>query len=295
MKVGFVSILGLPNVGKSTLINAILSKKVSIVTSKSQTTRDAIMGVYNEKDLQIVYIDTPGLFPGDEALYQMMEKSARRSISGVDVILYVVDSTSRNFARDDETLSSIKSDAPIILLFNKIDDARVDQMEALLSHYNEKYPSYEKIQISAKTNYGLKDIKNAVVAHLSEGLPFYPEEVITDKDETFMAKEVIREEILRFLKDEIPHECAVEITSFDPLNGGYSVNATIVCEKEGQKAIIIGKGGEMVKKISMSARHNLEKMWKKHVTLICRVECIPGWRNDPRKLQKLGYGRKADN
>ena len=202
MKVGFVSILGLPNVGKSTLINAILSKKVSIVTSKSQTTRDAIMGVYNEKDLQIVYIDTPGLFPGDEALYQMMEKSARRSMSGVDVILYVIDSTSKNYSKDDETLASIKSDAPIILLFNKIDDVRVEQMEALLAHYNEKYPNYEKIQISAKTNFGLKDIKNAVVAHLSEGLPYYPEDVITDKDKPFMAKEAIREELLRFLKGQ---------------------------------------------------------------------------------------------
>ena len=292
MKVGFVSILGLPNVGKSTLINAILSKKVSIVTSKSQTTRDAIMGVYNEKDLQIVYIDTPGLFPGDEALYQMMEKSARRSMSGVDVILYVIDSTSKNYLKDDETLASIKSDAPIILLFNKIDDVRVEQMEALLAHYNEKYPNYEKIQISAKTNFGLKDIKNAVVAHLSEGLPYYPEDVITDKDKPFMAKEAIREELLRFLKDEIPHECAVEITSYEEKDGGIFIKATIVAEKEGHKAIIIGKGGDMIKKISMSTRHNLEKMWQSHVTLICRVECVPGWRNDPRKLQKLGYGRE---
>ena len=294
MKVGFVSILGLPNVGKSTLINAILSKKVSIVTSKSQTTRDAIMGVYNEKDLQIVYIDTPGLFPGDEALYQMMEKSARRSISGVDVILYVIDSTSKNYSKDDETLASIKSDAPIILLFNKIDDVRVEQMEALLAHYNEKYPSYEKIQISAKTNFGLKDIKNAVVAHLSEGLPYYPEDVITDKDKPFMAKEAIREELLRFLKDEIPHECAVEVTSFEERDGGSFIKATIVSEKESHKAIIIGKGGDMIKKISMSTRHNLEKMWQQHVTLICKVECVPGWRNDPRKLQKLGYGGKDD-
>ena len=294
MKVGFVSILGLPNVGKSTLINAILSKKVSIVTSKSQTTRDAIMGVYNEKDLQIVYIDTPGLFPGDEALYQMMEKSARRSISGVDVILYVIDSTSKNYSKDDETLASIKSDAPIILLFNKIDDVRVEQMEALLAHYNEKYPSYEKIQISAKTNFGLKDIKNAVVAHLSEGLPYYPEDVITDKDKPFMAKEAIREELLRFLKDEIPHECAVEVTSFEERDGGSFIKATIVSEKENHKAIIIGKGGDMIKKISMSTRHNLEKMWQQHVTLICKVECVPGWRNDPRKLQKLGYGGKDD-
>jgi GTP-binding protein Era len=165
-------------------------------------------------------------------------------------------------------------------------------MEALLAHYNEKYPNYEKIQISAKTNFGLKDIKNAVVAHLSEGLPYYPEDVITDKDKPFMAKEAIREELLRFLKDEIPHECAVEITSYEEKAGGIFIKATIVAEKEGHKAIIIGKGGDMIKKISMSTRHNLEKMWQSHVTLICRVECVPGWRNDPRKLQKLGYGRE---
>lgn len=294
MKCGFCTILGKPNVGKSTLLNALLSKKVSIVAPKSQTTRDDIIGVYNEKEAQIVFIDTPGLFEGEESLYKQMYRSARRSLSDVDVVIYLVDSSTKDYSADDALLSSIKTDATVFVVFNKIDLAKADEMEVLKEHYKEKFPSYEQIEISALTNFGLKDLKTVIKEHLSESLPFYPDDVYTDKDASFMAKEVIREKLLHFLKQEIPHECAILINSFKETEDKVTIKATIICEKETQKPIIIGKGGEMIKKVSMTARRNLESMWNKHVILYTEVECMPGWRNDPRKLAKLGYGKSDD-
>ncbi len=295
MKSGFCAILGRPNVGKSTLINALLSKKVSIVAPKAQTTRDDIMGIYNEKGLQIVFIDTPGMFEGQEALYKMMNKSARRSISDIDVVLYLIDSEIKDYEHDDKILSSIKTDKPIYIVFNKIDEVRAPEMEALAKHYAEAFPTYRQIQISALTNFGLKDIKDTVASHLVEGPAFFPDDQLSDKDPKFMAKEVIREKLLHFLKQEVPHQCAVLITNFEETgNNGLKIEATIVTEKEKQKAIVIGKCGDMIKKISMAARHDLERMWKKHVTLLCEVECMPDWRNSPNKLMKLGYGDEQD-
>lgn len=294
MKCGFVTIIGKPNVGKSTLLNAILSKKVSIVTPKAQTTRDDIIGIYNDKDAQMVFTDTPGMFDGEESLYKTMNRSARRSLSGVDAILYLIDCSVTNYETDEALLSSIKSDAPFILVFNKIDLARAEEMERIKAHYKDLYPEYEQIEISALTNYGLKELKDLVESHLAEGLPFYPEDVYTDKDASFMAKEVLREELLHFLKQEIPHECAILITKFKENGTSITINAKIVCEKETQKPIIIGKNGEMIKRISMTTRRNLEKMWKKRITLYTEVECLPGWRNDTRKLNQLGYGRNGN-
>lgn len=294
MKSGFCTILGRPNVGKSTLLNALLSKKVSIVAPKAQTTRDDIVGIYNEKESQIVFIDTPGLFDGEESLYKQMNKSARKSLSGVDVVVYLVDSSVQDYSIDDSLLASIKTDAPILVVFNKIDLATAEMMERTKAHYSEKFPEYKQIEISALTNFGFKDLKNAIKEHLNEGELYYDRGVYTDKDNSFMAKEVIREELLHFLKQEIPHECAIIINSYKERESQITIKATIVCEKETQKPIIIGKNGEMIKKVSMTARRNLEKMWSKHVTLYTKVECLPGWRNDLRKLATLGYGKLAD-
>jgi len=295
MKAGFCAILGRPNVGKSTLINALLSKKVSIVTPRAQTTREDVSGIYNEKGLQIVFIDTPGLFEGKEALDKIMDKAARQSISGIDVILYLIDATQSDFSADDKVLASIKTSKPIILIFNKVDLATAPLVTALAQHYQELYPSDQQIEASALKNYGLKEIKEMVASHLSEGEPFYPAGQLTDKDHPFMAKEVIRQELLHFLKEEIPHQCAVTITSFEEKKDSCKIKAMISCEKDTQKAIVIGRGGTMIKKISMSARHELEKMWRENVTLICEVDCLPGWRNNPEKLKKLGYGKGGDN
>jgi len=294
MKVGFCALLGRPNVGKSTLLNALLSHKISIVTPKAQTTRDDIVGVYNEKSVQIVFVDTPGLFEGEEALYKIMYRSARSALASIDVVLYLIDATQNAYEYDDKMIKSLKTDAPIILVYNKIDLVTIDKMIALKDHYNSLFPSYKKIEISALTNFGLKDIKEAIKGFLKEGMPYYPQDMITDRDKPFMAKEIIREQILHFLKNEIPHECAVVISSFSEEKGAYFIEATIACEKESQKRIIIGSGGQMIKKISMNARRSLEKMWQSHVTLKCLVNVVPGWRNNLQKLAKLGYGKQTD-
>lgn len=294
MKTGFVALLGRPNAGKSTLLNAILSKKVSIVSPRSQTTRDDILGIYNEKDLQIVYVDTPGLFEGEEALYKAMYHSARRSLSDVDALCYLVDCSIDSFEQDDAFIKSIKLDKPKFLLLNKIDKVRLPRMEEIKEHFKETAKDYKIIEISALKNFGLKDIKTALKEALPEGLPFYPEDVITDKDKPFLAKEVIRESLLHFLKEEIPHDCAVVIDSFEEKKDGKSaiVRAIIYCSKNNQKAIIVGKNGDMIKKISMRSRHEMEGMWKMNVSLYCEVEVLENWRNDPRKLLKVGYGNK---
>jgi GTPase len=295
MKSGFCAILGQPNVGKSTLLNAILSKKVSIVSPKPQTTRDQILGIYNEKDLQIVFIDTPGLFESDEALDKAMNKAARHSLSNVDCVLYMIDASKEDTSEDDKLLATLKSDKPWIFVFNKIDLATAPMMEKLVAHFQALKPGVQQLQISALTNFGLKDVKEAVASHLPEGPAYYPEEQISDKDHAFMAKEIVRQELLHFLKQEIPHQSAVYISSLKEDKETAKISGVIYVEKETQKGIVIGHGGEMIKKISMSARHELERMWQKHVILVLEVEFSPNWRNDVAKLKKLGYGEHKDD
>lgn len=295
MKAGFVALLGRPNAGKSTLLNAILSKKVSIVSPKSQTTREDILGIYNEKDLQIVYVDTPGLFEGEEALYRSMLRSAKRSLSGVDAVCYLVDCSRKDFEKDDEFLQKIKTDGKKFLLLNKIDLATAPEMEAIKARFAEHFPEYKQIELSALRNFGLKDLKESLREVLPENPPFYPPETLTDKDRPFMAKEVTRESLLHFLKEEVPHNTAVKVTGYEEKGGAITVNAIIYCAKPNQKAIIIGKGGDMIKKISMRTRKELETMWKKHVSVYLEVEVLKDWYRDPKKLETLGYGLKGSD
>jgi GTPase len=202
----------------------------------------------------------------------------------------MIDASNEDFSEDEAILAKLRSAKPWIFVFNKIDLATAPMMEKLVSHYKALYPQAEQVQISALTNFGLKDIKAAVESHLSEGPAYYPEDLISDKYHTFMAKEIVRQELLHFLKQEIPHQSAVYVSSFKEDRETAKIDAVIYVEKETQKGIVIGRGGEMIKKISMSARHELERMWQKHVILVLDVEYSPNWRNDASKLKKLGYG-----
>lgn len=294
MKSGFVAILGRPNVGKSTFINALLSKRVSIVSPKPQTTRDDIEGILTEKDAQMVFIDTPGLFESGEALDQYMVKQARSSLSGADAILYIVSAESLDTTADDAILKSLKFSCPLYIAINKIDLARAPDMEKLLAHYKETYPKATIIQMSALTNFGLKDVKEAIKGSLHEGPAYFPEEAITDKDKPFFAKEEIRQELLHFLKDEVPHQSAVVINKFKETPDEVKIDATIYVEKLSQRGIVVGKGGDMIKRISMTSRRNLEKEWKKHVVLLVMVRYEPEWRNKPDKLKAFGYSKDID-
>ncbi len=289
MKSGFIAILGQSNVGKSSFVNALLSKRVSLVSPKKQTTRDNIDAILQNKDSQMVFIDTPGLFDGEGALDKYMNKEARGSLSGADAAIYIVSAENLDTSKDDKILSSLKMDCPLFIIINKIDLARAPDMEKLLKHYVSSYPEASIMQMSVLTNFGLKEVKEAVKASLPEGPSYFDDEALTDKDKLFAAKEMIRGEILHFCKDEVPHQSAVTIDSFKESKDIVKIMATIYVEKEGQVAILIGKSGEMIKRISMTARRNLQKEWKKRVELLVKVRHESNWRNKPDKLKDFGY------
>ena len=291
MKIGFVSILGRPNVGKSTLLNALLSKKVSIVSPKAQTTRDAISGILNEKDYQIVFVDTPGIFYGKEKLYSLMKKTAFESSRDVNAIIYMVDASTKTLDEDIKIYNSINSDAPRIVVLNKIDLIKAEEAKEKKEIISENMKSALLIEASIKENFGLKEIKEALYSYLEEGEPFYPTNMITDKDKAYQAKEIIRGKLLHFLRQEIPHQCAVVISSFKENDDKIEISAKIVTEKENQKGIIIGKGGNMIKSIKTAAKKEMETSWHKNVaSLKIEVEADPGWRDSIKKLIEYGYG-----
>lgn len=291
MKIGFVSILGRPNVGKSTLLNALLSKKVSIVSPKAQTTRDAISGILNEKDYQIVFVDTPGIFYGKEKLYSLMKKTAFESSRDVNAIIYMIDASTKTLDEDIKIYNSINSDAPRIVVLNKIDLIKAEEAKEKKEIISENMKSTLLIETSIKENFGLKEIKEALYSYLEEGEPFYPTNMITDKDKAYQAKEIIRGKLLHFLRQEIPHQCAVVISSFKENDDKIEISAKIVTEKENQKGIIIGKGGNMVKSIKTAAKKEMETSWHKNVaSLKIEVEADPGWRDSIKKLIEYGYG-----
>ncbi|MDY6392577.1 MAG: GTPase Era [Bacilli bacterium] len=291
MKSGFVAILGRPNVGKSTLLNALLSKKVSIVSPKAQTTRDSVSGIYEEKDLQIVFVDTPGIHRGEKKLDSHMRKTAFSSSRDVDAILYLLDASEKDMEPDLKIIASIDSPAPRIFVLNKIDLVRPEVGKAKIEALKSAYPDAQVIEATLKENFGIKEIKEAVVPYLSGTAPFYPDDMITDKDMSFQAKEVIREKMLHFLRDEIPHSAAVKMDKFLLTKEGDVIAATIILDKENHKGIVIGKGGAMIKKISMAARQELERMWhEKIASLTLKVEVDPGWRDSAKKLIEVGYG-----
>ncbi|MCI6215813.1 MAG: GTPase Era [Mollicutes bacterium] len=291
MKIGFVSILGRPNVGKSTLLNALLSKKVSIVSPKAQTTRDAISGILNEKDYQIVFVDTPGIFYGKEKLYSLMKKTAFESSRDVNAIIYMIDASTKTLDEDIKIYNSINSDAPRIVVLNKIDLIKAEEAKEKKEIISENMKSVLLIEASIKENFGLKEIKDGLYSYLEEGEPFYPTDIITDKDKAYQAKEIIRGKLLHFLRQEIPHQCAVVISSFKENDDKIEISAKIVTEKENQKGIIIGKGGNMIKSIKTAAKKEMETSWHKNVaSLKIEVEADPGWRDSIKKLIEYGYG-----
>ncbi len=290
MKVGFVAILGRPNAGKSTFLNAVLSKKVSIVTPKAQTTRDSICGILTEKERQIVFVDTPGIFFGEGALDRYMKKSAFDSSKDVDAILYLIDGSAKDLEPDFSIIEGLRSTAPRILVLNKIDLLHIEEGEAKKKAIRARFPDYPLLEASFLKNFGIKEVKGEIEKYLIEGEPFYPEDTLTDKDLSYRAKEIIRQELLHFLKQEIPHQSAVLIKKFVPDRDGYRIEARVILNKKNHKSIVIGKGGEMIKKISMSARHEMERVFKKHIhSLDIEVEVKEDWRNDPAMLKKLGY------
>ncbi len=292
MKSGFVALIGRPNVGKSTLLNAILNKKVSIISPKPQTTRNSIMGVYNDDESQIVFVDTPGIHKPYFKLGEYMNKVAFASTRDVEAIVLLVDSSLEFGEGDQYLVDHIHSDAPIFVVFNKIDLTNILLITRLKEKYRELFPNSKFIEISALNNVSIDDLLKELKNCLSEGPQFFPREQVTDKDNAFVISELIREKILYLTKQEIPHSVAVYVEKIEEKKDKYDIYATIVVERDTQKGILIGKGGKMIKRIGVLARKDIEAYLNKRVNLTTFVRVEEEWRNSTRCLREFGYQDK---
>lgn len=293
MKSGFVAILGRPNVGKSTLLNGILNKKISIVTDKSQTTRNAIKGIYNAEGVQIIFTDTPGIHKPKERLGQEMNNMAYGAAHDVDANILVVDASLPFGPGDEYILSHLDiKNAPLILVFNKIDEARLDKVIELKKIYAEKVPDAIVIDTVATERFNIDTLLSKLIELLPEGPAYYSTEEITDKDAIFQIKEIIREKVLRNLRDEVPHATAIYMDNIEWEENPIHIRASIIVEKEGQKGIVIGAGGKRIKAIGSQARKDIEILLHKHVFLELFVKVQEGWRDDEKSLETYGYKYK---
>ena len=286
---GFVNIIGNPNVGKSTLMNALVGEKLSIVTAKAQTTRHRIMGIVNGEDWQIVYSDTPGILRPGYRLQQNMMDSVDEALGDADVILYVTD-TVETPDKNAEYLDKLsRVDCPVIVVINKIDVSSQAAVTELMEWWHGKLPAAEVIPASAQERFNLESILDAVVARLPECPPWFDKDTFTDRNLRFFASEIIREKILLNYKEEIPYSCEVGIESFKEGAERYEISAVIYVMRESQKGIIIGRGGSALKKVGTQARLEMEYFFQKKVYLNIYVKTDPDWRESKKELRRFGY------
>ncbi len=288
---GYVAIVGRPNVGKSTLLNHLLGQKISITSRKPQTTRNAVLGIKTEEDVQIIFVDTPGMHLGQQkAINRYMNRAATSAMKDVDLVVFVVDKML--WTEEDEAVAQKLQhvQCPIILAVNKVD--QIADKEALLPHIqqlSERLQVDEIVPISALRNTNLERLESLIVERLPEGMHMYPEDQITDRSSRFMAAEIVREKITRQLGDELPYEMAVEIEEFKQEGAVLHISALILVEKSGQKKILIGDKGERIKLIGTEARIDMEKLFDVKVMLKLWVKIKSGWSDDERALRSLGY------
>ncbi|HIJ97207.1 MAG TPA: GTPase Era [Desulfuromonadales bacterium] len=287
---GFVSIIGRPNVGKSTLLNCIIGEKIVITSDKPQTTRNRIQGIHNIPEGQIVFIDTPGIHAGRSRLNRSMVDAARSAISGVDLLLLVVEATT---APDAELVADIlkKVTVPVILVLNKI-DLLADKNLVLrkIADWSALYDFKEIVPVSAGRSDGVEHLVTVISTYLPEGHAMFPDDILTDMPEKFIVAEMIREKVFRLTRDEVPYSTAVVVESFvERENGVIAISAAIMLERDTQKGIIIGKKGEMLKKIGSQARTDIERLLDTRIFLELFVKVVENWSERPSKLIELGY------
>lgn len=290
MKSGFIAIVGKPNAGKSTLINSLLSKKIAITTHKAQTTRNAILGILNDPDYQIVFIDTPGIHNPNTHLGTYMNKEAYNQAFGADIIYYIVDGNSGLRNDDKEILDKLfEYDVPIFLLVNKIDEISNDKLIERLAYASNAYNFSEIIPISALKKENLDDLIKTSLNYLNDSVKYYPEDVETPNSLEFQIAEIIREKIILNTEQEIPHLAAVKIDTLKQTDKRITIEATIVVNKASHKGIMIGKSGSMLKKINSQASKEIKELTGKKVFLSLYVRVEEDWLNKDKKLFDLGY------
>ena len=292
MKVGVVSIVGRPNAGKSTLLNAIIKEKVSITSDKPQTTRNNIQGIYNDEEAQIVFIDTPGVHKPVNKLGKFLNNETYSAFN-TDIILFLVDS-SKPFGKGDEfILDKIKEyDSKVFLILSKIDKIKKDELYNLIMSYKDKYNFDEIIPVSGLKDNNVEELLNVIKSYLNEGTPYYANDLYTDQSVKFMVSEIIREKIFKKTDKEIPYSTTVIIENYDENKSRVVINACIVVERDSVKKIIVGKSGSMIKEIGINAREDIEKLVGKRVDLELFVKTVNNWRDKDKLLAELGFDKK---
>lgn len=288
-KSGFVNIIGNPNVGKSTLMNALVGEKLSIVTAKAQTTRHRIMGIVNGEDYQLVFSDTPGILRPSYKLQESMMNFVETAIGDADVMLYVTDVVEKSTKNEEYIEKLNKVSSPVILIINKIDLSNQADLEVLNERWQELVPRAEIFPVSAQEKFNITPLLNRILQLIPESPAWYDKDVFTDRNLRFFASEIIREKILLTYDKEIPYSTEVTIESFKETGDLYSIESVIYVMRDSQKGILIGKGGSALKKVGTLARKDMESFFEKKVFLQIFVKVNPDWREDKRKLKQFGY------
>ena len=280
MRSGFVSLIGRPNVGKSTLLNSIVGKKVAITSNKPQTTRNIIQGIYNDDDSQIVFVDTPGIHKPNHKLGTYLNKQAYYSIDDVDIILVLVDVSMKLGGGDKFVIDRIKDvNKPVILILNKIDKVKKEDLLGIIDEYKELYDFKEIIPVSALTKDNVKEVVKVLKQYLPDSVQFYDKNDITNKSMEFLVGEIIREKVFELTEDEVPHSITCYIENVEKNKNRYFLNGVIVVDRDSLKRIIIGKQGQMIKEIGVRARKDIEELLGKKVYLELYVKTIKKWRD----------------
>lgn len=290
-KSGFVNIVGNPNVGKSTLMNDLVGERISIITSKAQTTRHRIMGIVNTPDYQIVYSDTPGVLKPRYKLQESMLEFSKGAVTDADILVYVTDVV-EDAEKNKEFLGRVaKETVPVLLVLNKIDLLRGgnDELQELISQWESRLPGAEIFPISAKEHFGTDALRTRIIGLLPEGAPYFGKDALTDKPARFFVTEIIREKLLLNLDKEVPYSTEVMVEKFDEKEHSIHIMAVIYVERDSQKGIIIGKGGVKIKQVGTEARHDIETFFDKKVYLELYVKVEKDWRNRENKLRAFGY------
>lgn len=290
MKSGFVSLVGRPNVGKSTLLNSIIGKKIAITSNKPQTTRNVIQGIYNEEDTQIIFVDTPGVHKPNHKLGNYLNKQAYYSISDVDVILFLIDITEQFGKGDTFVLEKLKeTKKPIILVLNKIDKVSNEEILTKINEYKDIYPFAEIVPVSAMKKNNTKELIKTIKKYLQDEIKYYDDSFITNKPITFMISEIVREKIFELTQDEVPHSLTCIVENMEKDKNSYHINVAIIVDRDALKRIIIGKQGNMIKQIGIKSRIELEELLGKKVYLETYVKTIKNWRDKEKYLQEFGF------